>query len=219
MIWYIIIWLCPLLYNAFTPIGPGPSGKKHNYFPIYKNPNPVTKPQPVLQPTDTLEERELDRRYRQHWFVIEESQNIKVNTPYKSMIREKEYVFWKDSQNQFCAMDNYCNHRGADLSSGKIRRTRVVCPYHGAEFNRKGELCKIPGMEIETENRSKLKTCFYQDTYPILEMNGWVYINTISKQMYECKNHTIFIEPESRDQKYHCLYLKSVYEFVWSIIK
>jgi len=210
MIWYIIIWLCPLLYNnAFTPIGSGPSGKKHNYFPVYKNPNPVTKPQPVLQPTETLEERELDRRYRQHWFVIEESKNVKVNTLYKCMIREKEYVFWKDSQNRYSAMDNYCNHRGADLSSGKIRRTRVVCPYHGAEFNRKGELCKIPGMEIGAEDRSKLKTCFYQDTYPILEMNGWVYINTISKQMYECKNNTIYIEPESSDPSYHCLYLKS----------
>jgi|LauGreDrversion4_1035100.scaffolds.fasta_scaffold87256_1 phenylpropionate dioxygenase-like ring-hydroxylating dioxygenase large terminal subunit len=203
----IWLWLYPALYYAFSqdPL----SGKKQGYYPFYRNQYPVTKPQPVLQPTDTLEERELDRKYRQHWFVVEESKNIKVNTPYKSMIREKEYVFWKDSQNKFCAMDTYCNHRGADLSAGKIRRTRVVCPYHGAEFNRKGELYKIPGMEIEVENRSNLATCFHQDTYPILEINGWVYINTISKRIYESKEQMIFMEPEASDPKYHCLYLQS----------
>ena len=204
MIWYIIICLCSV--NSFIIHNKKNSGEKR-YNPFNKwIKSPIPKPESQLSPIDNSN-REIDQKYGQYWFVVEESLQVKVNKLYKCMIREKEYVFWKDSQNQFTAMDSYCNHRGADLSTGKIRRTRVICPYHGAEFNRKGELCKIPGMDIE--NKSSLGTCFYQDTYPIFEKNGWVYLNTVSKKIYESKNHTIYIEPESNDSAFHCLYLKS----------
>ena len=166
---------------------------------------PKPKPPPVLSLIDT--DTELERKYMLQWCVVEESNNIETKKLYKTTIREKEYVFWKDSQNQFTAMDGYCNHRGADLSKGYIRRTRVICPYHSAEFNRKGELCKIPGMEIQ--NTSTLANCFHQDTYPIVEINGWVYLNTVSKRIYECKNYTIYSEPEAGDTDYHCLFLKT----------
>ena len=171
-------------------------------------------PEPEVEPllkikNDIDDDMDLKKKYAYHWFVVEEFKNIKTKQIYKTTILEKEYIFWKDSQNRFMAMDNYCNHRGADLSKGNIRRNRVVCPYHGAEFNRKGELCKIPGMTIE--NKLSLSPCFHQDTYPIVEINGWVYINTVSKRIYEPSSNTtsIYIEPESKDSNYCCLFLKS----------
>jgi len=148
-----------------------------------------------------------EQKYPLHWYVIEESKNIQCNNIYKTTIREKEYTFWKDNNNQFTAMENYCNHRGASLAKGKIERNRIICPYHGAEFNVKGELCKIPGLNIL--NSSALSPCFHQDTYPIIERNGWIYINIICKKIYEPDNYTIYIEPESSDTEFYCLYLKS----------
>jgi phenylpropionate dioxygenase-like ring-hydroxylating dioxygenase large terminal subunit len=168
---------------------------------------PQVEPLPLMD--NTTESIHIKNKYAYHWFVVEESKNIKTKQIYKTTIRGKEYIFWKDSENRFTAMDNNCNHRGADLSKGKIRRNRVVCPYHSAEFNRKGELCKIPGMNIE--NKSTLAPCFHQDTYPIVEVNGWVYINIVSKRLYEPSSNisSIYIEPESKDPNYHCLYLKN----------
>jgi len=156
---------------------------------------------------ETKEETILQQKYPLHWFVIEESKNIQSNRIYKTTIREKEYVFWKDNNKHFTAMESYCNHRGANLAKGKIERNRIICPYHGAEFNSKGELCHIPGLNIQ--NSSALSPCFHQDTYPILEMNGWIYINTISKKLYEPDNYTIYIEPEVSNPDFYCLYLKS----------
>jgi len=210
MICYIIyIYTFSLVYGFNKPTI---ITEKESFFSLsrwIKKKEPETKP--VLSPIDIDPSKELNDKYLLHWFVIEESKNVQVKQLYKTVIREKEYVFWKDSQNSFSAMDSYCNHRGADLSKGKIKRNRLICPYHNAEFNRKGELCKIPGMQIE--NKSTLESCFHQDTYPILEINGWIYMNTISKRIYEpyggIHNHTIYIEPESKNENYHCLFLKS----------
>jgi phenylpropionate dioxygenase-like ring-hydroxylating dioxygenase large terminal subunit len=205
MIWYIITLISLLkINNGFMNQNNIKNNGNSRFFPFFK---PET--QPVLSKTNELEEKKLDQKYAQHWFVVEESQKVKVKTLYKTMIREKEYVFWKDSQHQFTAMENHCNHRGADLSKGTIRRNRIVCPYHSGEFNRKGELCRIPGMAID--NSSSLEKCFHQDTFPMVEINGWIYINTVSKRLYEPidKKTNIYIEPESKNTDFHCLYLKS----------
>lgn len=199
MIFFYIILILNPFSEGFTPLF---SFKKW----INKKPTKLEEPLRII---NNVEDTNIKNKYAYHWFVVEESKNIKTKQIYKTTIRAKEYLFWKDSQNHFTAMDNYCNHRGADLSKGKIRRNRIVCPYHNAEFNRKGELCKIPGMNIE--NKSTLSPCFHQDTYPIVEVNGWVYINTVSKRIYEPSSNTtsIYIEPESKNPTYHCLFLKS----------
>jgi nitrite reductase (NADH) small subunit len=33
------------------------------------------------------------------------------------------------------AMDNVCVHRGGSLGQGSVERGKVVCPWHGWEFN------------------------------------------------------------------------------------
>lgn len=198
MIWKNIIFICMFILKINDGFI-----KQYN---IHKSKSSF---QSFFSKLNELEDKNLDQKYAQYWFVIEESKNVQTKKIYKCMIQNKEYLFWKDSQNQFTVMENDCSHRGADLSKGTIRRNRIVCPYHGGEFNRKGELCKIPGMNID--NPSSLEKCFHQDTFPILEINGWVYMNTVSKKLYEPvnKKQNIYIEPESKDSKFHCLYLKS----------
>jgi nitrite reductase (NADH) small subunit len=36
-----------------------------------------------------------------------------------------------------CAMDNVCVHRGGPLGQGSVERGKVVCPWHGWEFDPK----------------------------------------------------------------------------------
>ena len=38
-------------------------------------------------------------------------------------------------QLKFYALDNACPHKLASLSEGYLRDDRIVCPWHGAEFN------------------------------------------------------------------------------------
>jgi len=87
-------------------------------------------------------------------------------------------------------MDDSCSHRGASLSQGKIKNNNIVCPYHGYEFNSTGVLVKVPGLNFTNT------ACQNQRTYNVIEQDGWVYLNTISKNLYEPKEIRIYREPE-----------------------
>jgi nitrite reductase/ring-hydroxylating ferredoxin subunit len=39
------------------------------------------------------------------------------------------------SDGQFFAIDNLCKHRGGPLAEGEVYGTRVVCPWHGWEYD------------------------------------------------------------------------------------
>lgn len=77
-------------------------------------------------------------------------------TPKSIIIENKEYVVWKNNQNQFVVQDNKCLHRLAPLSEGRIENnTYLQCGYHGWEYDSNGRIAKIP----QQENRSKNLPC------------------------------------------------------------
>jgi len=50
---------------------------------------------------------------------------------------------------EFTAMDNVCLHRGGPLGQGMIAGNKVVCPWHGWEWNVKtGEATQNPSMKV-----------------------------------------------------------------------
>jgi phenylpropionate dioxygenase-like ring-hydroxylating dioxygenase large terminal subunit len=129
------------------------------------------------------------------WYVVEETDKIKTNQLYETTIWEKQYVYWKDKKGVYYAMDNHCSHRGAALSRGFLNKTNncVVCPYHGYEFEGNGTLSKVPGLSFTPS------PCKNQATYPMVERNGWLYMNTISRNIYKEKDPDFFQEEESKD--------------------
>jgi len=149
----------------------------------------------------------LNDKYNLNWYVIEESKNIKLNTLYKITLLNKDYVVWKNN-NSYYAMNNDCSHRGALLSNGKLINNNVVCPYHEAEFNSHGKLCKIPG----TNNFNNSLSCYNQDIYNIIEKNGWIFLNTISKKLYNpLLNLTDIYESfEENNINYSSIYTNSI---------
>jgi nitrite reductase/ring-hydroxylating ferredoxin subunit len=50
------------------------------------------------------------------------------------MIGGREVVICRTHEGVF-ALDNICTHAQARLSEGRLRRTRLVCPLHGASFD------------------------------------------------------------------------------------
>lgn len=62
------------------------------------------------------------------------------------------------------AMDNECLHQGGSLGQGMVENGRVVCPWHGWNYDPK------TGVAVDHPDQ-KLKT------YPIKVENGEVYID------------------------------------------
>ena len=137
----------------------------------------------------------LDKNYNLHWYTIGESKEFLENIPYKITIFDNDYLVYKNNSS-FYAMDNHCSHRGASLAHGKIKNNNIICPYHGYEFNTDGLLCKVPGLNFTNNN------CYNQNTYNIVELNDLVYLNTISKNIYEPNYINIYQEPEANNNTF-----------------
>ena len=132
---------------------------------------------------------DLQDLYDISWYVIGETKSFKLNTPKKITIWNKDYVVWRNNY-KFHACDNICPHRGASLAGGKVCNNNIICPYHGYEFNSKGELEVVPGIHIKPNIK------FNIDSFDIFEQDGWVYLNTFINDNNYTNN--IFREPESK---------------------
>ena len=54
---------------------------------------------------------------------------------------------------QYHAFDDTCTHAGASLAEGKVEGCRIVCGWHGAEFDCKtGKLEKFPAKIKDLES-------------------------------------------------------------------
>jgi len=50
---------------------------------------------------------------------------------------------------QYCAMDNVCVHRGGPLGQGVVSDSKVICPWHGWEYDPKtGVPTQNPALKI-----------------------------------------------------------------------
>jgi phenylpropionate dioxygenase-like ring-hydroxylating dioxygenase large terminal subunit len=145
---------------------------------------------------------ESEDKYNLNWYVIGEKKKFKNKKLYKIKIWNNDYLVWKNN-NIYYGMDNYCSHRGASLALGKIVDNNVVCPYHGYQFNNNGKLCKIPGLNFVNTNVHN------QNTYEVVEKNGWVYLNTINKLFYNTSKINIFEEPESFNKKFRSIFINT----------
>lgn len=157
-------------------------------------------------PLISMQQKEMlsQDKYALHYYVVAESRHVKMNQLYKATVWDKNYVYWKDANNQFHAMDDDCNHRGASLSRGTLDCNHVVCPYHGFEFDTNGVLSKVPGFDTFAN-----RPCQNQASYTIFEKHGWVYLNTVPHAFYEPTTNDLLIyeEPEAYDPEYKAIYL------------
>lgn len=135
-----------------------------------------------------VNEMDAQDKYDFQWYVIAETNDIDINKPYKATIWNKNYVIWKNSNNEYIGLDDVCPHKGASLSNGKIVNDNIVCPYHGYEFNGDGCLTKVPGLCFTNTK------CHNVYTYNVIEKHGWVYLNTMGVQNDEkCKENELLL--------------------------
>ncbi len=79
------------------------------------------------------------------------------------------------SNNQLFALDNSCPHRGASLSKGEIKGTKIICYMHDFEYDLiSGKLLHIPSKwNDQNPNWKKSDNLLL---FQISEKNGQIYI-------------------------------------------
>jgi phenylpropionate dioxygenase-like ring-hydroxylating dioxygenase large terminal subunit len=111
-----------------------------------------------------------------HWYVACRSQDVN-RKPLARSIHGQPLVLFRDAAQQIGAVLDRCPHRNAPLSQGWVRAGRLVCPYHGWEFDRTGQCRTVPGLCGEALHGTPTVP-----SYPTFEQDGLVWVYTDLEQ-------------------------------------
>ncbi len=91
-----------------------------------------------------------------YWFIIASCKELK-NKPIQKKLLGLDFVVVKLGS-EIKVFPNRCPHRNVPLSNGWVKNNRLVCPYHGWEFDKSGVCANIPGLsECESVPKVLLK--------------------------------------------------------------
>ncbi|WP_024804634.1 aromatic ring-hydroxylating dioxygenase subunit alpha [Nocardia sp. BMG51109] len=84
------------------------------------------------------------------WHVVASSAEISYGDLYATTLLERDLVVWRDREGDLHAWEDLCVHRGARLSEGFVKDNRVVCPYHGWNYDGSARCVFMPASPRET---------------------------------------------------------------------
>ncbi|MEI0602916.1 aromatic ring-hydroxylating dioxygenase subunit alpha [Brachyspira alvinipulli] len=129
------------------------------------------------------------------WYAVLDSKEVKQNKPLFAKRLNKNLVFWRDSNNNICCIDDKCCHRGASLSHGKICGNNVACPFHGFQFDKSGKTVMIPanGRNTAVDER------FFVEGYEVRDLYGFIWFWYGDKDKI---NDKIMFPDDLKDKKF-----------------
>ena len=77
-------------------------------------------------------------------------------------------AFYRGEANRVAAVENFCPHRGAPLSLGKVCDGKLVCGYHGLEMGCDGKVIAMPGQQVRVFPAIK--------SYAVIERYGFIWV-------------------------------------------
>jgi phenylpropionate dioxygenase-like ring-hydroxylating dioxygenase large terminal subunit len=81
--------------------------------------------------------------FRRFWYPTLPQQAL-VAGPQPFTLLEESLVLWLDPQGEPAAVSDRCCHRSALLSKGCVIEGMIQCPYHGWQFNPRGDCILVP---------------------------------------------------------------------------
>ena len=104
------------------------------------------------------------------WYIIAKSSDVKSGRPYPVKALNRNLVLWRATDGAIKCIEDYCPHRGAKLSAGRVEGDHVACRYHGAELDGKGVVQRVPAYpNCALEGRKAV------DAYDVFESNDAVF--------------------------------------------
>lgn len=93
--------------------------------------------------------------------------------PIRVQILGEDLVAFRDSDGKVGLLDEYCRHRGASLTLGRVEGHGIRCLYHGWKFDREGKVLETPNVADP-----KFKERIRAKAYAVQEAGGlvWIYM-------------------------------------------
>lgn len=109
-----------------------------------------------------------DNYPRNMWWVAARSDEV-TTKPLARWLLETPVVLYRLEDGTPAALYDRCPHRWAPLSEGHVDGDKIVCPYHGMEFNTAGLCTKAPTQEMKPK-RAEIPS------FPVREAGAFIWI-------------------------------------------
>lgn len=106
------------------------------------------------------------------WYAILESKEIKNGKIIGVTRMGEKLAAWRTLKGELTVMADKCPHRGASLSLGTVNQDCLQCPFHGFEYDSRGNCSSVPANGKNAEPPKAL----HVTSYPVREEHGFVYI-------------------------------------------
>ncbi|MEO5794593.1 MAG: aromatic ring-hydroxylating dioxygenase subunit alpha [Rhodoferax sp.] len=101
------------------------------------------------------------------WYVACTPDEI-TDKPLGRKICGESLVLYRGPEGQATALEDFCPHRGAPLSLGKVENGKLTCGYHGLEMGCDGKTVSMPGQRVRGFPAIR--------AYPALERYGFIWV-------------------------------------------
>ncbi len=107
-----------------------------------------------------------------YWYAVEEVRRIKPGTVVEVIFWKQSIALYRAEDGSFYALENRCAHRQLKLSLGNVQGCRLVCAYHGWEYDQTGRRADIP--QTKSGGNKGLKPSI--KSYPVKVRYGLVWL-------------------------------------------
>jgi vanillate monooxygenase len=101
------------------------------------------------------------------WYVACASDEVS-DKPLGRKICNESIVLYRGADGRVAALEDFCPHRGAPLSLGRVVEGKLVCGYHGLEMGCDGKTVAMPGQRVRGFPPIR--------SFPLIERYGFVWI-------------------------------------------
>jgi phenylpropionate dioxygenase-like ring-hydroxylating dioxygenase large terminal subunit len=108
---------------------------------------------------------------RRFWYPVMPITHLAAG-PKPFRLLETDIVLWLTSDGTPAAIADRCCHRTAKLSRGYCEGGRIVCGYHGWQYDRDGMVVRVPQAAATREHRSAMRT----PAHNAAERYGYVWV-------------------------------------------
>jgi len=107
---------------------------------------------------------------KDHWYIACRSSKLR-GKPLKRELLGKSIVLFR-AGGKASALRDICPHRNAPLSRGRLVEDRIVCPYHGWQFDGDGICQYVPGLDGDHNHQTRNVL-----RYHVMERQGFVWVH------------------------------------------